>query len=367
MAEGTEVRVIDGGGPPPPPDGARDATRSAARAASMASLADELGALDGATPAPEPAPEPQKAKEPDPEPEEKPAEEPAEEPEEEDDDEEKAEEKAEEKPDKDLSRRLSAVQREEKRAKAALAEERKAIADERRAVERERDDARAELNAFRKVQERARYDLPGVLRALGYKDDDFESAAREVYEASPKGQADPRLKGQAARTAKEREYDDRLARMERQNQELIAQLEQRDLAQRAEAWIDGAAKAANDETPRVAAMLARSPARARAELKRVADRLVVETGEVPDHEDVVAELEKDLDELGLVAPAASDKAAPKTNTLPPAAKTKPAKALGSDLRTQGVQPRSQPMSRDERRRADMEQLAADMAAGRLDA
>jgi hypothetical protein len=337
----------------------------------MASLADELGALDGSAPAPEPPAEKPAAKEPDPDPEEKPAEEPAGEPEEEDDDESdakaaKAEEaKEEEKPDKDLQRRLSAVQREEKRAKAALAEERKAIADERRAVERERDEARAELNAFRKVQERARYDLPGVLRALGYKDDDFETAAREVYEASPKGQADPRLKGQAARSAKEREYDDRLARMERQNQELIAQLQQRELAQRAEAWIDQAAKAASEETPLVQRMLERSPTRARAELKRVADRLIDETGEVPDHEDVVAELEKDLDELGLVA---AEKSAPsKTQTLPPAAKTKPAKALGSDLRTSSVQPRSQPMSRDERRRADMEQLAADMAAGRLDA
>lgn len=371
--EGAAVRVVDGGGPPPPPAESRDATRSAARASLQASLASELAGLDGAEPeAPAAAPEKPAAKEPDP-----PAEEPTEpdaEPAEEAEDDDaadakaaEAEQKAEDKkPDKDLDRRISRVQREEKRAKAALAEERKAIVEERRAFEREREQSRAEQTAVRKAVERARYDLPGALKALGYKDDEFEDAAREIYEASPKGQSDPRLKGKTARSARDREYDDRLARMEQQNEALLEQLQQRDSAQRTAEWIEGAAKAANGETPRVTAMLERSPGRARNEIKRVAERLLVETGEVPDYEDVVAELEKDLDELGLVAPAAGVKAAPKTEPVPPAAKNKPAKALGSDLRPERA-PRSTPKSRDEERRDLAAEIARDMAAGRLDA
>jgi hypothetical protein len=368
--EGSTVSVIDGGGPPPPPEHLRDATRATARAALQADLARELDGLDGDAPAEakpaEPAATPEEPA--------KPAEEaPTEESEDATDPgEEPTEEKPEAKPDKDLDKRLAAIQREEKRAKAAVAAERRAVEEERRAVQAERDRAQAELQAFRKVQERARYDLPGVLRALGYKDEDFEAAAQEVYTASPKGRQDPRLQDRTRSTSREREYEDRLASIERQNQALLQQLEQRDAAQRTAAWIDEAAKAASDETPLVQAMISRAPAKARAMLAKVAEQLLDETGEVPDHADVVLELEKirraELEELGIDAPAAAT-AAPKTKPVTPAAKTKPATTLSSDLRTSAVQqqPRSTPKSYDERRRDDMERLAADFQAGRYDA
>jgi hypothetical protein len=371
MAQESSVRVVDGGGPPPPSETARDATRSAARAAASASLVDELAGLDKGEEVPAPAPAPAE-EEPDTTEEQtdpgtdEPADEDAE-------DEEEAEraEKAEEpaaKPDKDLDRRLSAVQRETMRAKAAIAAERAALVEERQAIEARLRPQMEELQQFKQLRARAKFDLPSVLEALGYEGDDFDHGARQVHlhwKAKVKGDATAGSAG--ARLLRDREQESELAATRRELAELRQTIEQQSHAQRTAAWLEETTKAASDETPRVAAMLERSPKRARMELAKVADRLLEETGEVPDHSDVVAELEKDLDELGLVAPATSAKAAPKPNPVPPAAKNKPAKTHSNDLRTSSVQPGSKPMSRDERRAADLNQLVADMQAGRIDA
>lgn len=373
--QGSSIQVVDGGGPPPPPAESRDASRSAARASLAASLADELSGLDAPADQPPPPAEPDKPTDAEPEPEEAP-EEPAKPKDEdaEDEQEAKAEEADEEpekadKPDKDLERRLSAVRAETKRAKAAIAEERRAFAEEKRAVQAEIDEARAKMTRINKAVARFKADPVALALEAGLSEDDFEDMARAYYAASPKGKTDPRLREQVTRSARDRQHDDELAQTRRELAELKQTIQQQTAAQRTEQWLDGVASAADDETPLVRTMLEKSPKKARARLAQVAEQLLAETDEVPDPSDVVAELEKirreELEELGIDVPAAV-KADPKTKPLP-AAKTKPAKTLSSDLRTQAVQPRSQPMSRDERRRADFEQLAADMAAGRLDA
>lgn len=377
MSEGTSISVVDGGGPPPPSHDQRDATRSAQRASMAEELAKELAGLDGpAEPAAEEKPETPEEPEAKPEPKKAKAKEEAKE-EPEDDDEAATDEEPEEpekeskagKPDKDLQRRLSSIQREEKRAKAALAEERKVIAEERRAVDREREEARAELGRVRKALESFKTDPVALAREAGVPEELFEELARAYYAASPKGKADPRLREHVARSSRDMKRDDELADTRRELAELRQTIQQQTLAQQAAAFIEGAAKAASDETPLVSAMLEKSPQKARARLAAVADRLVEETGEVPDYEDVVTELEKirreELEELGIDVDSAIK--APKQKPVQPAAKTKPAKALDKDLRAPGVQPRSQPMSRDERRRAELDALVADMAAGRLDA
>lgn len=377
---GSQVTVVDGGGPPPPSHDQRDATRTAQRASLAEELAQELAGLDGGTEdkpqaaaeekpekpeEPEAKPEPEKAKAKDEEPDEDEADE-----EEDSKDAEPEEEPKAAKPDKDLQKRLAAVQREEKRAKAALAEERKSVADERRAVEREREQVREELGRVKKALEQFKYDPVAFAREAGVEEDAFEDFARAYYAASAKGKADPRLRSEVQRSARDREYDDRMARLEQQNRALQERIEQQSLLQQATQWIEETVKSVTDETPLVQRMIETSPQKARQRIAAVAQRLAEEYGEDPDHEDVVVALEKirreELEELGIDVDSAI-KANPKNKPVQPAAKTKPAKALDKDLRTQAVQPRSQPMSRDERRRAELDQLVADMAAGRLDA
>lgn len=363
------VTVVDGGGPPPPPAGARDVARAAARAQMTDALAQELSGLEGDAPAEAPPAEAAPAPT-DPE-------KPADEPTDDDDPEEETDPAAEEPkppepaPDKDLQKRLAAIQREEKRAKAALAAERQQFAEERRAAEADRRAAAQERAQLQKVMERARYDLPSLLRALGYKEEEFDAAARQVYSESPEGRTDPSRREAAARTARERERDDELQQTRRELAEVKSMLEQRDIQARTEAWIDQAAKAASDETPLVQTMLSRAPAKARQRIAQTAQRLLDETGEVPDHADVLAELEKDrraeLEELGVDVPAAPKAAPPKTNPVQPAAKTKP--ATRTDLRSSGVQqPGPTPTKGFHERRQDAaNELARDFQAGRFDA
>lgn len=373
--QGSSVQVVDGGGPPPPPAESRDASRSAARASLAASVADELAGLDAPADQPPPAAEPDKPADAEPEPDEAP-EEPAKpkDEDEEDEQEAKAEEDEQEpekaaKPDKDLQRRLSAVRAEEKRAKAALAEERNAVKAEREQARSELAQARAETERVKKALSRFAADPVAFALEAGMTEDYFEDMARAYYAASPKGKTDPRLREQVTRSARDRQQEDALGATRRELAELKQYIQEQALLQQATQFIEDTVKAVSDETPLVQRMVEKSPTKARQRLAAVAQRLSEEHGEDPDHEDVVAELEKirreELEELGIDVPA-DVKADPKTKPLP-AAKTKPAKTLSSDLRTQAVQPRSQPMSRDERRRADFEQLAADMAAGRLDA
>lgn len=370
MSEAGSIRVIDGGGPPPPPEGQRDAARSAARAQMQADLAAELSGLDKAeeAPADATADAEQPAETPAEEPTEEAAEEPAEEAEA---DETPAEPEKEAKPDKDLARRLAAVQKEEKRAKAALAEERRAIAEERRAIEAEARETKARLERVEKAFARLKYDPVAIAREAGIPEEMFEDFAKAYYAASPKGQADPRFKDAAQRTAREREKDDEQSELRREVAELRAHVQQQESAQRTAAWLDNVAKAASDETPLVQTMLSKSPQKTRARLAQVAEQLLAETDEVPDPEDVVAELEKirreELEELGIDAPAPATNGASKTKPVPPAAKTKPAKALDKDLRAPGVQGRSEPKSRDEARRDLQADIARELASGKFDA
>lgn len=320
-------------------------TNGEAAPTDRASVLAELRALD-ATPKngepepekptePEPTPEPEKTttEEPAvPPPKELPAEEPGEDEAEEDGEEEDTTPAA----DPDLNKRLEAVNKREKRAKESMAREREAYQRERSAFEAEWSPRIKQAEEFADISRRVRHDPVGVLLGLGLTEDDFEPVAKVVYAHSTAARNNPQVREAAQRSMRERELSDQVAKLTRAVQDRDQRDQERDQRETVQRetvrFLDAVAKSASDETPLVRTMLEKSPEKARQRLAQVADAIIHETGEVPDHADVVAELEKlrraELEELGIDI----DTAIKRPKKLSPAADEKrPAKTLTNDL------------------------------------
>lgn len=262
--------------------------------------------------------------------------------------------KVESKPDSETSKRLAAVQAAEKRSREKVAAERAEVASERASAAKERaelDAELAELAAYRKAVERAKVDPVGALRAMGITDPaDLEHAAKTSY-AAAKG--DPANKEAAARAMREREHADELATLRKRLDERDSADKQRtetEHVQRETAKYVADLKAAvSDETPIVKHFLAKNPAKTEAALRRTAYELSQETGDIPDHADVLARYEQnrraELEELGL--DPNSILSAPSKKPDPEAAKKPAAKTLNNTLSTPRV-PRSKSSEREQR-------------------
>ena len=270
--------------------------------------------------------------------------------------------------DADLDKRLATVQKAQKRAKDELARER---AD----FDRERDQWKAswqpkieQAERFLALAGRAKYDPVSVLLALGLSDDDLEPAARQVYAHSKAAAADPRYKESATRLMRERQYADELAQTRKELQDMKSQIQQRDQAQAAEReatrYIDSVVKVTGEETPLVQTMLAKNAERTRERLAQTAMRIIEETGEAPDPEDVVKSLEQarrlELEELGIDLDVAIKTAAPK-KTIPAAGETRTAKTLSN-----GLGKPAQPRAAQKSRRDEIADLRRDLESGRLE-
>lgn len=252
-------------------------------------------------------------------------------------------------PDEEMAARLAEVQKAERAGKEAVAKERAAFEAERKAFEASRVEHAKALEEFTALKAQAAYEPAAVLRALGITDDQLEQAARAIYAASPKGQENPanRAQSQAAARLKKIEDEARTAREEAET--LRKQIAEREELQQLEAqiekYIDTVVGAETSDTPIVTAMIAKSPAKARAALRRVGDALFDATGEMPDPVDVKRKLEEneraELESRGIDVSTIFKKSAPTTS----GEKTKrPAtlEPLGST-----TQPRSEPESREE--------------------
>lgn len=264
--------------------------------------------------------------------------------------------------DPDTSKRLATVKAQEKRLREQIA--------------KERSDARAELDAHRKqieaewspkieaaqkfeaLAKRAKYDPASVLEQLGLTADDFEIAARHLYARSKAGAADPKNRQAAEAALRERESQDRIAAHEKKLADLEAKLTAKEQAQAFESqrgqYLDLTLKAvANDNAPLLAKLATKAPAKARAELWQTAERLFDQTGEFPDHEDVITAWESqrraELEDLGIDV-ATSAKPAPAA----PAAR--PGKSLGNG---HGAAPANSnaPKSRKEERDEVLREMA----------
>jgi hypothetical protein len=242
--------------------------------------------------------------------------------------------------DPETAKRFQPVQREEKRARAALAAERREFEEERQRWRDESKDRIAAVERFEKLKERARYDLAAVAKELGITEEEFEYHAERLYRLSPKGQKDPRNKQMTEQQMREREAADRIAKLEKQIQEREArEAQEREVAEQkkaADQYLDEVQKQVGKivdpktkkavATPLVAKMLKADPEWGRDKLRRTAARMIKETGEVPKASAVVLELEKRerarLAKLGVDIPQAGGTTDASAPSKKGAAKTK---------------------------------------------
>ncbi|HKP06417.1 MAG TPA: hypothetical protein VJU58_04115 [Microbacterium sp.] len=181
----------------------------------------------------EPEPEPDDEPELDADEEEPDLEEPEEEPEIEADapDEEPAVEPDEEpeapKVDPELERRAARLRKQEQRMRDRVRTERDQVARERETLKTER----AELDEYKRLKARAKYDPTGVLRHLGLTDDDLEPAAKHIYAQTKEAAKDPKNRDAADRLMREREL---LSTIESLKSRLDKQDEERQTTARAE-------------------------------------------------------------------------------------------------------------------------------------
>lgn len=313
--------TVDATTPPPAAPKASRPSRDPSVRSTLLSGLDKLGAEsnidDGAAadpdagkPAAEPEakPEPEKEAEAEPDDEEpEPEPEPAAEP----------EQKAapDPKADPEAAKRLALIQKQEKRAREALAKERAELEAERAKIAAEK----SALERFEAIKKRAKHDPAAALAALGLGDDDYELAARQIYARSKAAAADPKTREAADRALREREHGESLEQLRAQLDEVRNELKTRDeraVQQReAERYIASVSKAIGDDAPLVASVYAKNPEKARYEFGRVTMALYEQTGEMPEPAEVIAAYERqrraELEELGIdPATVGKPKAAP---------------------------------------------------------
>lgn len=248
-------------------------------------------------------------------------------------------EAAEKSGDPETDKRIAKVRRAEQRSKAALAEERSRFEKERDTFVAEWKPKVEAVQRFERLASRARFAPVEVLRELGLTDDDFDSAAADIYAASTAGKKDPRAKDISARQQRERERDAKIDEIAKQNAELKKQLEGREAEAAAhrdmDTYVTSITKAVPkvEGTPLTASLMRSNPKRARAELAQVAHELWQKHGKQPPPKMVVRVHERRcahrLKELGIgadpAAPAKPADARPTKKTAAPAGK-KPAAA-----------------------------------------
>lgn len=210
--------------------------------------------------------------------------------------------------DPEMQKRVDQIQKREKQAKAAIARERAEFHQERDAFLEEWKPLVQEAQAFKQYRAKVRTNPAAVLMALGLKEEDLDYAARQVHGRSKKAAENPKNREYSDRLERERELEERAINAERLAQQALERVSQADQQRVEQENLDRYLKVMvksiqAEEHPLVATMIKKTPEKARKMLHQTAERLWNETGEVPDHADVVAQLEQDrreeLEELGV--------------------------------------------------------------------
>lgn len=217
-------------------------------------------------------------------------------------------------PDPAEARGLASVRKAEERMRRQVAEERKAIAAEhkkaladlaaeREAFKKEHSASLEEARAFAALKARARQDPDAILAALGLDETDADLAMRALYPRTKAGKEDPNARANTARAMADRARADEVAAAKKEAADARAEaaavrklIEDRDAASRAEKaaneWLDAAQKATTSaDAPIVTRWLEKNPARARQRIGEVAMEMLDRDGVVPDHAEVIAEVE----------------------------------------------------------------------------
>lgn len=219
---------------------------------------------------------------------------------------------------------MVAVRKAEQRARAQLAQERaemRADLDRERAIYQRKID---ELSAFKAKIDGGKKDRIGLLKALGYTEEEFEGFAFDVYANSPKGKQDPRFKDRAAQLQGTHEQVSAMDKLQAEIAELKQGISAKEQAQaqqaRAEHYMAGVTAAVTDATPLAKAALAKNPNKTTAQMFGIALELYQASGDSeagrvdPKPAEVLAEYDRrralELEELGIDPKAVGAKPAP---------------------------------------------------------
>lgn len=189
-------------------------------------------------------------------------------------------------------KRLDQVRRAEKRMREAEARRDADFADKQRQWQKQVDRV-AEID---KLAARIKYDPIPALRALGVSDEDLITIAQAAYAESPEGQKDPARKAAAQQRLKEREKEDEIAAVKRENAEIRKMIEERDQAAKAQAeaskYIADINATAAKQYPLVAGLLKADPDETNDALVALYNTLGKKNGKAPKPAELVAAYDK---------------------------------------------------------------------------
>jgi hypothetical protein len=228
--------------------------------------------------------------------------------------------------------RIAKIQAEEKRAKQAVSAERAALAEDRAQFVQEKAKWGERLEHFEKLAARASYDPAGVLSMLGLHEDDYESAARQLFALSPEGQKNPKLREEAVAAQRTRgnatkveELTAKVAELEKAQSDRAKQ--EQESASRTH-YLDAVTDAASKKTPIMRALIGSDPAEARELLWLAAQRYAAKHDVVPTAKELIRYAEKSeqqaLEKRGFEL-VGTKSTKPKTKETTPAEKTTQAK------------------------------------------
>lgn len=238
----------------------------------------------------------------------------------------------EEKPDAATAKSIEAIEKRDRRAREQLAADRAAWKAERDLEIAELTKLKSELTgkatSLDDLKRLAKTKPLEALKHLGIEsEDDLEVVARQTYAVSKSGKADPKNKAFADQVAEKHGVAAELAELKAELAKVKGEFSTRD--QRAEMerfqtqYLDEAVKAIPAEPTFIALAHTANPAKARAALLELGQRIERETGETPSHAEVIAEYERnkraELADTGLAADqieALLRKPAPPAKPLP---------------------------------------------------
>lgn len=208
-------------------------------------------------------------------------------------------------------KRLDTITKAEKRSRELIAKERN---DAKSSFMAEVEQVKAELaphmdsvKKYKAAVEKVRTDPVELMRSLGLSEDDFEYAAQQLYNHSKAAASDPKRAQAAAQARRERESTSELAQLRAEVQAIKAEkqqaAQQQTFEQQKAQYVDHVATNLPAEAPLLKKLLEKSPAKAKAELWKTAERLFAENNEMPDAEDLAVAYERqrraELEELGV--------------------------------------------------------------------
>lgn len=231
------------------------------------------------------------------------------------------------KQDPELAKRLSKVQKYEKKVRDQATAREKQFAQERDAFIAEWKPKIEEYEKFEKLKG-SKSNVAGVLKMLGYSEDDFEEASKILWGLSKTGGADPKNRDAVTRMQRERELREQVEAANKRAEAIEAKLEKLETDsqanQKLEAYLGRVTKAIGEETPLVKKRMELAPKSTRRAIEKVAYQLAQKAGGLVDPKRVARAYEKKLDRTVAHASKLRGDAADMTTTTTAKAKAKPA-------------------------------------------